>query len=219
MRIVFLGLIFSASAHYFHQSVLTTALITGLDAKKKNPWKKTVGKPSVKTPTYLKIWSDIEKKANWAINKIKKSASFSIETIIATQIFAAVIISMFMAIFKRLFKKKPKVQTGIPREKFIQLINLGYDKFKSKEEIQEFVQEDQLCELVAEEDLELVTALVQWDFEDEMEDEDDEHGELRSTWNAFAVSYRDNKDQSMTELWRKHFEEQTLTEVGKKLFI
>ena len=48
---------------------------------------------------------------------------------------------MFMAIFKRLFKKKPKVQTGIPREKFIQLINLGYDKFKSKEEIQEFVQE------------------------------------------------------------------------------
>ena len=44
-------------------------------------------------------------------------------------------------------------------------------------------------------------------------------GELRSTWNAFAVSYRDNKDQSMTELWRKHFEEQTLTEVGKKLFI
>ena len=83
--------------------------------------------------------------------------------------------------------------------------------------------------------MELVTALVQWDFEDEMEDEDDEHGmpykllssliytcilgELRSTWNAFAVSYRDNKDQSMTELWRKHFEEQTLTEVGKKLFI
>ena len=52
-----------------------------------------------------------------------------------------VIISMFMAIFKRLFKKKPKVQTGIPREKFIQLINLGYDKFKSKEEIQEFVEE------------------------------------------------------------------------------
>ena len=48
---------------------------------------------------------------------------------------------MFMAIFKRLFKKKPKVQTGIPREKFIQLINLGYDKFKSKEEIQEFVEE------------------------------------------------------------------------------
>ena len=37
----------------------------------------------------MKIWSDIEKKANWAINKIKKSASFSIETIIATQIFAA----------------------------------------------------------------------------------------------------------------------------------
>ena len=37
---------------------------------------------------------------------------------------------------------------------------------------------DQLCELVAEEDLELVTALVQWDFEDEMEDEDDEHGML-----------------------------------------
>ena len=52
-----------------------------------------------------------------------------------------VIISMFMAIFKRLFRKKPKVQTGIPREKFIQLINLGYDKFKSKEEIQEFVEE------------------------------------------------------------------------------
>ena len=48
---------------------------------------------------------------------------------------------MFMAIFKRLFRKKPKVQTGIPREKFIQLINLGYDKFKSKEEIQEFVEE------------------------------------------------------------------------------
>ena len=69
--------------------VLTTALISGLEAKKKNPWKKTVGKPPVKTPTYLKIWSDIEKKANWAINKIKKSASFSIETIIATQIFAA----------------------------------------------------------------------------------------------------------------------------------
>ena len=38
-------------------------------------------------PTYLKIWSDLEKKTNWAINKIKKSAS--IETIIATQIFAA----------------------------------------------------------------------------------------------------------------------------------
>ena len=106
MRIVFLGLIFSASAHYFHQSgmfvsqklkhndgniisVLTTALISGLEAKKKNPWKKTVGKPPVKTPIYMKIWSDIEKKANWAINKIKKSASFSIETIIATQIFAA----------------------------------------------------------------------------------------------------------------------------------
>ena len=35
---------------------------------------------------------------------------------------------------------------------------------------------EQLCELVEEEDLELVTALVQWDFEDEMEDEDDEHG-------------------------------------------
>ena len=190
MRIVFLGFLFTASAHYFHQSglnnsefeprsksitlksyisVLTTALISGLDAKKKNPWKKTVGKPPVKTPTYLKIWSDLEKKTNWAINKIKKSAS--IETIIATQIFAAgkisnsdlrsafglktgtvslkmhlmklkkVIISMFMAIFKRLFRKKPKVQTGIPREKFIQLINLGYDKFKSKEEIQEFVEE------------------------------------------------------------------------------
>jgi hypothetical protein len=185
--------------------------------KNKNLWKKTVGKPPVKTPTYLKIWADLEKKTNWAINKIKKSAS--IETIIATQIFAAVIISMFMAVFKRLFKKKPKVQTGIPREKFIQLINLGYDKFKSKDEIQEFVQEEQLCELVEEEDLELVTALVQWDFEDEMEDEDDENSELRSTWNAFAVSYRDNKDQSMTELWRKHFEEKTLTQVGKKLFI
>ena len=103
MRIVFLGFLFTASAHYFHQSglnnsefeprsklcilVLTTALISGLDAKKKNPWKKTVGKPPVKTPTYLKIWSDLGKKANWAINKIKKSAS--IETIIATQIFAA----------------------------------------------------------------------------------------------------------------------------------
>ena len=108
MRIVFLGFLFTASAHYFHQSglnnsefeprsksitlksyisVLTTALISGLDAKKKNPWKKTVGKPTVKTPTYLKIWSDLEKKTNWAINKIKKSAS--IETIIATQIFAA----------------------------------------------------------------------------------------------------------------------------------
>jgi len=37
---------------------------------------------------------------------------------------------------------------------------------------------EQLCELVEEEDLELVTALVQWDFEDEMEDEDDEHGML-----------------------------------------
>ena len=35
---------------------------------------------------------------------------------------------------------------------------------------------EQLCDLVEEEDLELVTALVQWDFEDEMEDEDDEHG-------------------------------------------
>ena len=37
---------------------------------------------------------------------------------------------------------------------------------------------EQLCELVEEEDLELVTALVQWDFEDEMEDEDDEHGKF-----------------------------------------
>ena len=63
---------------------------------------------------------------------VYQNASYEIEK---------VIISMFMAIFKRLFKKKPKVQTGIPREKFIQLINLGYDKFKSKEEIQEFVEE------------------------------------------------------------------------------
>ena len=48
---------------------------------------------------------------------------------------------MIMAIFKKMFKKPKLVQTGIPREKFIQLINLGYDKFKSTEEIKEFVQE------------------------------------------------------------------------------
>ena len=132
-----------------------------------------------------------------------------------------VIISMFMAIFKRLFKKKPKVQTGIPREKFIQLINLGYDKFKSKEEIQEFVEEgkfkspirnwcffyyfrtiifpEQLCELVEEEDLELVTALVQWDFEDEMEDEDDEHG----MFDFFCLKFRcQNQESTNREIFK-----------------
>jgi len=197
--------------------VVISSGVSYVEAKKKNPWKKTVGKPPVKTPTYLKIWADIEKKANWAIKKIKNSAS--IETVIATQIFAAVIISMIMAIFKKMFKKQKPVQTGIPREKFIQLINLGYDKFKSTEEIQEFVEQDQLSDLVVEEDLELVSALLQWDFEDEMEDEDDEYSELRVTWNNFAISFRENEDQSMTELWRKHFQDQTLIEVGKKLFI
>ena len=48
-------------------------------------------------------------------------------------------ISIIGALFRQV--KSKKVKNGIKREQFILLINLGYDKFESTEEIDEFVEE------------------------------------------------------------------------------
>ena len=48
-------------------------------------------------------------------------------------------ISIIGALFRQVKSKKTK--NGIKREKFILLINLGYDKFESTEEIDEIVGE------------------------------------------------------------------------------
>ena len=43
---------------------------------------------------------------------------------------------------KSFFKKRsPALPEGIPREKFILLINLGYDQFKSTEKMEDYVQQ------------------------------------------------------------------------------
>ena len=49
---------------------------------------------------------------------------------------------MIAAIFKSAKRSTKSVQSGIKREQFILLINLGYDKFTSAgDEIEDFVQE------------------------------------------------------------------------------
>ena len=70
--------------------------------------------------------------------------------------------------------------SGIPSSVTIDVYREKYVYKHLLEHMISLCSSDQLCELVAEEDLELVTALVQWDFEDEMEDEDDEHGMIYS---------------------------------------
>ena len=61
--------------------VLLMALVE-VEAKKANPWKKTVGQPKL-TPSE-KIWADLTKKVNGAIGKVKKYANA--ETILAVQV-------------------------------------------------------------------------------------------------------------------------------------
>ena len=51
-----------------------------------------------------------------------------------------------MSLFRSVFRRKPKsestpVPAGIPREKFILLLNLGYDGFRSKDKIADYVSE------------------------------------------------------------------------------
>ena len=70
--------------------------------------------------------------------------------------------------------------SGIPSSVTVDVYQEKYANKQIFEHMISLCSLDQLCELVAEEDLELVTALVQWDFEDEMEDEDDEHGMIYS---------------------------------------
>jgi len=193
-------------------------LFAVIDAKKKNPWKKTVGQPK-STPSQ-QIYSDLTNKVKWAVTKMKKYASA--ETIIASQIALVLGISIIGALFRQVKSKKTK--NGIKREKFILLINLGYDKFESTEEIDEIVGEDKLCELIPEDDFDVVRALLLWDYTDEMELEEDEHDDLRNSWNKFALDFRSSESNPTEEtskigLWRKHFDEQNIVDVARKIFI
>ena len=61
-------------------------------------------------------------------------------------------ISITGAFFRQVKSKKTK--NGIKREKFILLINLGYDKFESTEEIDEIVEEGKFSSLAVSKFLE-----------------------------------------------------------------
>ena len=65
---------------------------SGVEAKKSNPWKKTVGKATKKKSFFTQMIEDTKKKSmatySWIIKKIKKS-EFTAQNVIATQIFAA----------------------------------------------------------------------------------------------------------------------------------
>ena len=45
--------------------------------------------------------------------------------------------------------------------------------------------------------------------------------DLRKTWNMFALDFRsaENEESSKIGLWRKHFENESLVDVARKLFI
>ena len=116
-----------------------------------------------------------------------------------------------------------------------------------------------MCEIIPEDDFDVIRALLSWDFTDEMELEEDDLGksiiftyfrdvrsfltlsgygcrfygtfpqnhfttildDLRKTWNMFALDFRsaENEESSKIGLWRKHFENESLVDVARKLFI
>lgn len=80
---------------------------------------------------------------------------------------------------------------------------------------------DKLCEIVPEEDEEVIRELLFWNFEDEMEIEEDELASIRAKWNEFALKYRsrEESDESILELWKKVFVDQTLLDISRQIFI
>lgn len=63
-------------------NIVLLMALTSVEAKKANPWKKTVGQPKL-TPSE-KIWADLTKRVSGAIVKVKKYANA--ETILAVQV-------------------------------------------------------------------------------------------------------------------------------------
>ena len=93
--------------------------------------------------------------------------------------FVQIAVVLGFSIIAKLFRSSSdKVKSGIKREQFILLINLGYDQFKSSnaDEIDDYVAEEKLIELIPEGDYDVIRALLSWDFTDEMELENDEFG-------------------------------------------
>ena len=103
MRFLIFGFVlaFTSGEYYSSRNSIAKNLITGsailltgngVNAKKTNPWKKTVGKATKKKAFHQQVIEDIKKKSistySWILKKIKKS-EFNAQNIIATQIFAA----------------------------------------------------------------------------------------------------------------------------------
>merc|ERR1712227_233784 len=100
--------------------------------KKKNPWKKTVGKAPVKAGSFGAIQSRI----TGFLKKTYKSYTkeLSIEKLIATQIAAVVIFTIISSLFKSIFgkKKKTKIIDSEP-ESHEEAENLVEEKIENSE--------------------------------------------------------------------------------------